>query len=136
MSTQSSNIAFFGTPHLAVWVLEELENAGIIPSVVITAPDKPAGRKLLLTPPPVKIWAEERSIPVLQPASLRDKSTVPELLNTPWDMYIVAAYNIILPQWLLALPRHSPSMYTLHFSQTIAVHHQYEVPFSMMRAIR
>lgn len=106
MRTQSANIAFFGTPHLAVWILEELEHAGIVPSVVVTTPDKPVGRKLLLTPPPVKVWAEEHSIPVLQPPSLRDKSAIPELLNTPWDLCIVAAYNTILPQWVLTLPRY------------------------------
>jgi methionyl-tRNA formyltransferase len=100
-----NNIAFFGTPILAVFVLEELEEAGIVPSVIVTAPDKPAGRKLVLTPPAVKVWADEHDIPVLQPASLKHRDAVPELANTDWDLFIVAAYNIILPQWVLDLPK-------------------------------
>lgn len=105
MSKPHSSIAFFGTPDLAVYVLQELESAGIVPSVVVTAPDKPAGRKLVLTPPAVKVWADERDIPVLQPASFKTRDVVPELANTEWDLFIVAAYNIILPQWILDLPK-------------------------------
>lgn len=99
------SIAFFGTPDLAVYVLEELEAEHIVPDIVVTAPDKPAGRKLIPTPPPVKLWAEKRDIPVLQPTSLKDRDDVPELANTDWDLFIVAAYTIILPQWVLDLPR-------------------------------
>lgn len=99
------SIAFFGTPHLAVWVLEELEDAGITPDLIVTAPDRPAGRKLVLTPPAVKVWADTRDLPTLQPASLKDRAEVPELANTEWDLFIVAAYNIILPQWVLDLPK-------------------------------
>ena len=105
MSTKL-RIAFFGTPELAVWVLEELAESGIIPSVVITAPDKPKGRKLVLTPPPVKVYAEQAGIPVLQPESLKERSLVPELANSEWDVFIVAAYTLILPQWVLDLPRY------------------------------
>jgi methionyl-tRNA formyltransferase len=102
---KSQNICFFGTPHMAVWVLEELEAEGILPDVVVTAPDKPAGRNLILTPPEVKVWAEAHDIPVLQPASLRNPQEVPELTNTQWDVFIVVAYSIILPKWVLDLPR-------------------------------
>jgi methionyl-tRNA formyltransferase len=99
-------IAFFGTPELAVWVLEELQEAGIVPGVVVTAPDKPKGRKLLLTAPPVKVYAEEHGIPAIQPVSLKERGMVPELANSEWDLFIVAAYTIILPQWVLDLPHH------------------------------
>lgn len=99
-------IAFFGTPQLAVWVLDELEAKGIVPNIVVTAPDEPVGRKLVLTAPAVKVWAEERDIPVLQTSSLKDKSAFPELVSIAWDVFIVAAYNIILPRWVLDLPRH------------------------------
>ncbi len=51
---------------VAVYVLDELEKAGILPDIVITAPDKPKGRKMLVTPPPAKVWAEKRGIPVEQ----------------------------------------------------------------------
>jgi methionyl-tRNA formyltransferase len=97
--------AFFGTPHLAVYALEEMETAGILPSVVVCAPDRPAGRKLQLTPPPVKVWAQERDIPVLQPETLKNPEAAPELFNTEWDVCMVAAYNIIIPEKLLYLPR-------------------------------
>lgn len=106
MSKRTPNIVFFGTPHLAVYILEELEAAGIVPDVVVTAPDAPKGRKLVMTPPPVKVWAEEHEIPVLQPESIKEPGDVPELANTEWDVFIVAAYNKILPKWLLDAPRH------------------------------
>jgi len=99
-------IAFFGTPHLAVYVLEELEAEGIVPDVVVTAPDRPAGRKLVRTPPPVKLWAEEREIAVLQPERLKHEADAPEIANSEWDLFVVAAYSIIVPPWILSLPKH------------------------------
>jgi methionyl-tRNA formyltransferase len=99
-------IAFFGTPDLAVYVLEELLGAGIVPDIVVTVPDKPAGRTLVLTPPPVKVWALEHDVPVLQPESLRAREDCPELANSEWDLFIVAAYNVILRPWVLELPKH------------------------------
>lgn len=106
MNENPLKTAFFGTPHLAVYVLEELEAAGIVPDVVVTAPDRPAGRKLILTPPPVKSWALERDFPVLQPETLKTPSAAPELANSEWDLFIVAAYSIIVPPWVLELPKH------------------------------
>lgn len=108
MAKRNANqgIVFFGTPTLAVWVLDALCERGVIPDLIVTAPDMPAGRRLSLTPPPVKIWAERAGIPVLQTASLKDPSALPELANTPFDLFIVAAYNIILPPWALAHPRY------------------------------
>lgn len=79
-------IAFFGTPELAVFVLEELSKAGLAPDLVITAPDKPKGRGLVLTSPPVKIWAQKSNIPILQPEKLDSKfiSTLYTLYPTPY----------------------------------------------------
>jgi len=105
MKSSHNRIAFFGTPNLAVYVLEELFNAHIIPTVVITAPDKPAGRALALTPPPVKVWAEKHEIPVLQISSCKRVEEMELILNSEWDLFIVAAYNILLPEWLLRLPK-------------------------------
>ncbi len=103
-------IAFFGTPTFAVLILEELQKAGILPSVIVTAPDAPRGRVMVLTAPEVKVWAEERDISVLQPATLRlskgndvDRDV---LYNSEWDLFIVASYGRILPQELLDIPRH------------------------------
>jgi methionyl-tRNA formyltransferase len=99
-------IAFFGTPEHAVWVLDELLQAGITPDLIVCAPDKPAGRKLILTPPAVKEWALAHNIPVSQPASLRDPALIPEITTKEWDLFIVAAYNIILPKWVIDTAHH------------------------------
>ena len=100
-------IAFFGTPQVAVYVLEELKKAGITPDLIVTAPDKPAGRKLILTPPPAKIWAEENFISVFQPETLKDTMAVQAIKNEgPWNLFIVAAYGNILPKDILKIPKH------------------------------
>ena len=100
-------IAFFGTPRAAVYVLEEMKKSGIIPDFIITAPDKPAGRKLVITAPPAKIWAIENSIPVFQPETLKDTNAVETIKKTePWNLFIVAAYGNILTKDILNIPKH------------------------------
>ncbi len=99
-------IAFFGTPEIAQIVLNELKSANILPNLIITNPDAPVGRKQILTPPPVKVWAEANNIAVIQPKTLKDSTLVPELTNSDWDLFLVVAYGKILPPWLLALPKH------------------------------
>jgi methionyl-tRNA formyltransferase len=103
---KSPIIAFFGTPSFATAVLDELAAAGMLPSLIITAPDAPKGRKLILTPPEVKVWAEEKGIPVLQPTTLKNEVKLAPLLNTEWDLFVVAAYGKKLPAEILALPKH------------------------------
>ncbi len=98
--------AFFGTPHFSVVVLDALEKNGMLPALVVTAPDKPQGRGLELTPSPVKQWALERGIDVLTPATLRDEQLVAELQNTEWDVFVVAAYNKLIPKAVLDIPKH------------------------------
>lgn len=98
--------AFFGTPAIAVIILDELKKAGYVPALIVTNPDAPVGRKQILTPPPTKIWATENLVPVIQPKSLKDAAEVPELTGTQWDIMIVAAYGKLIPEWLLALPPH------------------------------
>lgn len=96
-------IAFFGTPDFAVSVLDELERGGITPSLIITNPDEPKGRKLIITPPPVKIWGLEHNVPVIQPENL--KTTPPEL-NQDFDLFLVVAYGKIIPETIINLPKH------------------------------
>lgn len=96
---------YFGTPMVAVWVLEELEEAGILPAVIVTAPDAPAGRGMQLAQPAVKVWALERGIPVLQPEKL-DASFVAELSAYNCDVLLVAAYGKILRENILMLAPH------------------------------
>lgn len=109
---KDTSIVFFGTPLFAVHTLNALEERGITPDIVVTAPDKPAGRGLELTPPPVKQWAEDREILVLQPTSLKTENISPEnteamslILNSEWDLFIVSAYGKLLRKEILNLPR-------------------------------
>lgn len=97
--------AFFGTPVFSVYVLDALEARGFVPALVITAPDKPRGRGQEMSPSPAKAWAIERGIEVLEPASLKDGALAPELSNTQWDVFIVAAYGKLIPKELLEMPR-------------------------------
>lgn len=101
---KNTNIAFFGTPELSVKVLDILEAAGIVPAVIICAPDKPVGRDQEVTPPPTKLWADARGIPALQPTSLKNDPP-DELVNSEWDLFIVFAYGLIIPQEILDLPK-------------------------------
>ena len=63
MQNKDLKFAFFGTPDVASETLEILKENGYVPSLIITAPDKPQGRKMIITPPPVKVWAEKNNIP-------------------------------------------------------------------------
>lgn len=97
-------IAFFGTDEFSLKVLEALALRGIKPALVVTVPDKPKGRKLLLTPPPIKAWAEENNISVYQPESLKDQTVTDHLSSETYDLFIVASYGKIIPQTILDLP--------------------------------
>ena len=99
-------LGFFGTPHLSVWVLNELESQGILPSLVITNPDTPQGRKMLLTPTPVAVWTETRNIPVLKLASLKDPDVESQLRASGCELFIVAAYGKLIPQNILDIPKY------------------------------
>jgi len=99
-------IAFFGTPEIASIVLEELKLVNIIPNLIITNPDAPVGRKQILTPPPVKVWGQNNNLSVIQPGSLKDSTSVLDLTEDDWDLFIVVAYGKIIPTWLLNKPKH------------------------------
>lgn len=95
--------SFFGTPDIAVTVLEELQNAGMRPSVVVTNPDAPKGRKMVLTPSPVKVWALEHGVPVLEPESLKTDTTVEDFLKKEnISLGVVVAYGKLIPESLLS----------------------------------
>ncbi|HKL64114.1 MAG TPA: methionyl-tRNA formyltransferase [Woeseiaceae bacterium] len=97
-------LIFAGTPEFALASLQELCGAGHRPVAVLTQPDRPAGRGRRLTPGPVKAWAVEQGLSVLQPATLKDEAAVAELAALAPDALIVAAYGLILPPPVLALP--------------------------------
>lgn len=107
------NIIFMGTPDYAQKILERLiEEDGINVVAVYTQPDKPVGRKKILTPPPVKTLSEKNGIDVYQPDRLRDEDVVKELLQIQCDYIVVAAYGQILPREILD---HAPCI-NLHAS--------------------
>ena len=97
------NYIFFGTPEFAVIILEKLINAGFIPVAVICNPDKPVGRKKIITSPPTKILAEKYKINILQPEILANYKL--QITNYKPDFFIVAAYSKILPKEILKISR-------------------------------
>jgi methionyl-tRNA formyltransferase len=102
-------IVFFGTPEFAVWTLESLARHGIHPDLIVTAVDKPAGRKLVLTLPPAKVWAEKNNVRVIQPSEVKSDSfrkEIEAILGGRPDLYIVSAYGKILPKALIEQPAH------------------------------
>lgn len=100
-------LIFMGTPDFAVPSLKKLIEVGHKILAVFTQPDRPVGRKQIITPPPVKVFATEYSIPVLQPLKIKttDARAQIEPLFQQADAGIVAAYGRILPEWMLAAPR-------------------------------
>ncbi len=98
-------IVFAGTPAFAVPSLRAAHARHEVVAVY-TQPDRPAGRGRGLTPSPVKLEAIQRGIPVLQPESLRKKSSQEALRELAPDLMIVVAYGLILPQAVLDIPRH------------------------------
>ncbi len=100
----SPRIIFAGTPEFALASLQTLVDMGHSPSAVLTQPDRRAGRGKHLQQSPVKQYALQQSLPVLQPKTLRDDAAVAELLALEPDILIVAAYGLILPQNVLDIP--------------------------------
>jgi len=98
-------IAFFGTSNFSVFCLDEIKNLGILPSLIITSPDKPVGRKLILQPNPVKTWAIQNKINFLTPVKL-DSETIYSLQSTAYDLFLVASYGKIIPKAVINLPKY------------------------------
>lgn len=105
-------IAFAGTPEFARVALEALHHSGIEVALVLTQPDRPAGRGQQLQPSAVKAWAIDHAMPVIQPHGLRldgryaaeAEQACLSLKAARIDAMVVAAYGLILPQWALDLP--------------------------------
>lgn len=100
------SLAFAGTPEFAATILRAILAAGYAVPLVLTQPDRPAGRGMRLTPSPVKAVAEAAGIAVWQPDRLKTpKAWAPIVAAAQPDVLVVAAYGLILPQALLAWPR-------------------------------
>ena len=104
---QGVRIVYFGTPEFAVPALRSLAlDHRYDVRLVVTQPDRPAGRGHRLTPPPVKLAAETLGIPVYQPATLKSKEDRDPLLAAEWaDLFVVAAFGLIFGPKTLAIPR-------------------------------
>lgn len=99
-------VIFMGTPEFAVPSLQTLLQAdGLDVVAVVTQPDRPVGRKRILTPTPVKAEAEKHGLPVLQPERLRSPESVQALAALQPELIVTAAYGQILPKSVLELPR-------------------------------
>lgn len=102
---QQARIAFAGTPQFAVPSLEALLSAGFDVSLVLTQPDRPAGRGRRLAPSAVKSLAVARGLRLRQPARLPKDPVAAADWGAAPDVLVVAAYGLLLPQWLLDWPR-------------------------------
>ena len=102
----SMKILFMGTPDFALFSLRALVEAGENIIGVVTQPDKPKGRGYTLTPPPVKVYALEKNIPVYQPNTLRGEEFAALLEELSPDLIIVVAYGKILPANVLEFPKY------------------------------
>lgn len=98
-------IVFMGTPDFAVGSLKQLLEAGHEIVGVFTQPDKPQGRKMVLTPPPVKKFALEKGLTVYQPASVKTGEALELLKSLDPELIAVVAYGKILPKEILELPK-------------------------------
>lgn len=105
MAAVTGRVAFFGSPEFAVPSLRALAAAGYDIALVVTQPDRPAGRGGRLTPPAVKTAALELGLPVAQPESVKTPEFAAQLAGLALDAAVVAAYGKILPQRLLDIPR-------------------------------
>ncbi|MFJ8266318.1 methionyl-tRNA formyltransferase [Peribacillus asahii] len=100
-----TKIIFMGTPDFSVPVLKRIMDEGYEVIAVVTQPDRPVGRKKVLTPPPVKVEAEKYGIPVYQPEKIRNEADLAEILALKPDLVVTAAFGQILPNELLEAPK-------------------------------
>lgn len=99
-------ILFMGTPEFALHSLQALHEAGETVVGVVTQPDKPRGRGYVMTPPPVKVYAQAQGIPVFQPTTLKNGAFDDTLAQLAPDLIVVVAYGKLLPPSILQTPRY------------------------------
>ncbi len=101
-----TKIVFMGTPDFSVPVLRKIIDDGYEVIGVVTQPDRPVGRKKILTPPPVKVEALKHGIPVYQPEKIRQKDEMEKILALKPDLIVTAAFGQILPNEILEAPKY------------------------------
>lgn len=112
-NTKNTKIIFWGTPDLTITYLNKIEQADYEIIAVVTLPDRPVGRKQIITAPLPKIWANERNIPVLQPEKLDSEFAQKIKLLSP-DISVVVAYGKIIPEEIISIPKHGT--FNIHYS--------------------
>jgi methionyl-tRNA formyltransferase len=107
--SEQVRVVFFGTPPYAVPALTALaDDERFAVELVVTQPDRPAGRGKMLTPPAVKVEAQRQGLPVYQPSTLRDAASRQPLVDAGADLFVVAAFGLIFGEKTLGIPRIAP----------------------------
>lgn len=106
-------IAFFGTPDFTTDFLDTLTQSGYTLSLIVTGPDRPVGRGMVMQSPKPKLWGDTHTIPVLQPEKITP-DFIEDLAKKHFDLFVVVAYGKILPETLI----HTPTFGTInvHYS--------------------
>lgn len=106
MDSNLKNLVFFGSSEFSVYVLDELKLHHILPKLIVTTPDKPKGRKLVMTPNPCKLWAKEHNIEILDPESLKinSEALISKLESLSSNLFLVASYGKIIPKEIFEIP--------------------------------
>lgn len=99
-------IVFMGTPEFSIPCLQKLIELGHEITGVFTQPDKPQGRKMVLTPPPVKVLAEENGLKVYQPTKMKDGQALEMVKQAAPELIVVVAYGKILPKEIIEYPKY------------------------------
>jgi len=102
---KNPNFTFLGTSELSVKILKKLIENGYIPSLVVTAPDKPQGRKMIMTRPPMKVFAQKHNLKIIQPERLAVKPPLGGLTAKWFDLFVVVSYGKIIPKSILDIPK-------------------------------
>lgn len=104
MFNNNIKIAFFGSSDFSLIALKEFKKLGVIPDLIVTTVDKPVGRKMVLTPNVVKVWAEENNIEYITPEKLKDESFLNKIKD--YNLHIVASYGKIIPKVIIDMPEY------------------------------
>lgn len=99
------NIIFFGTPEYAAPFLRALVENGKVPSLVVSQPDRPVGRKSLIQQTPIKLASLELGLAIAQPETVNDHQFIEELKSVQPDLFVVVAFGQLLSRTLLDVPR-------------------------------
>ncbi len=118
-----TKLVFMGTPAFSVPILEGLLAEGYEVVAVVTQPDRPVGRKKIITPSPVKEAAVKHGLPVLQPEKISGSAEMEEIIALRPDAIITAAFGQFLPEKLLQAPNLALSMSMPHYCLNIEEEH-------------